>query len=193
MPFYEVKAMKLANFNKHLIVIQTWVDAQDESQLDSKQKKRLSLIKMSIDFAKDIKGDTPAELKERQGEWDTIRNNGKYFDDFPVIKTGSIPHTDEQIKWKSHNIEVAKSHINELEDPVLEVLRLIITPSARKGGYWALESMKETIMTLVTKELDASIKAKRDNAAGTELLEGALHAPNPPPIKPKPVKKTKKA
>ena len=186
--------MKLTNFNKHIVGIQTWLDQLDRPAMEAKQKKRLSLIEMSKEFAADIKGDSEEEMKERQGEWDTIRNNGKYFDDFPVIKTGATKHTNAQIKWLTHNKLVLNDAISELEETnpvIVAALRLIIRPSTKKGGYWALESIGVKLAEAVEKEQKRAIKENRDNVPEI-LLEGAFHSPSPPPI-PKPEEKAKEA
>lgn len=179
--------MKLTNFSKHIVGIQTWLDQLDRTTMEAKQKKRLSLIEMSKEFAADIKGDSEDEMKERQGEWDTIRNNGKYFDDFPVIKTGATKHTKAQIKWLTHNKLVLGQAITELVETnpvIVDALRLILRPSTKKGGYWTLESVPAKLAEAVEKEQKRAIKEKRDNVPEM-LLEGAFHSPSPPPI-PKP-------
>lgn len=182
--------MKLENFDKHAKVIKPWLDIKESDEtLDTKQKRQVQMISMTLEFAEAITGDEKTDKSERGKYWNTLQMEGSRFDDWPVITISTGVNLDETQKlWKANEEKEALVIIETFSDEQLTLLRRIVTPSVRMGTWFDLDKMKSEIGNAHSRTILQALKDKRvaDLAISEGLSEVAM-----PPKKPKIVREKK--
>ena len=147
--------------------------------------------------------DSPEDTKERATYWNTMRISGSKFSDWPIESknTGSNLTTEQK---------VVVNHEKAQASPIIKaimairgaevVLQRIFTPSARKGGWFALDTLEDEINKAHDKAVKAALTDKKprislepvewfaEDDEGNEIVISTITAP---PLKPKIVRKPK--
>lgn len=208
--------MKLDNYNEKVELIEPWLlkkkgvveaelqqfdpnsDDYDEEAHEAvkKQKKLLGGVEMSLAMCEYL-DDSPEDTKERATYWNTMRISGSKFSDWPIESknTGSNLTTEQKVVANHQKPLVAAiiSMILAVEGAE-KVLRRIITPSARKGGWFPLGSLEDEMNKAHDKVVKSALTDKTAKPAriSLEVVEGVLSDITMPPLKPKIERKPKK-
>tara|TARA_R100001082_G_scaffold83417_1_gene50156 strand:- start:2874 stop:3539 length:666 start_codon:yes stop_codon:yes gene_type:complete len=205
--------MKLDNYNEKVELIEPWLlkkkevveaelqqfdpnsDDYDEKAHEAvkKQKKLLGGVEMSLAMCEYL-DDSPEDTKERATYWNTMRISGSKFSDWPIESknTGSNLTTEQKVVANHQKPLVAGIFKEVLAiDGAEMVLRRLITPSARKGGWFPLGSLEDEMNKLHDKVVKVALTDKLDRIS-LKVEEDVLNNIKMPPLKPKIERKPKK-
>ena len=204
--------MKLENYNDKVALIEPWLakkkevveaklqqfdpnsDDYDEKAHEAvkKQKKLLGGVEMGLAMCSYLE-DSPEDTKERATYWNTMRISGSKFSDWPIESknTGSNLSTEQKVV-ANHQKPIVAGIIKEMLaiDGAEVVLRRLITPSARKGGWFDADTIEDEMNKLHDKVVKVALTDKLDRIS-LEVEEGVLSYIKMPPLKPKIVRKPK--
>lgn len=204
--------MKLENYNEKVELIEPWllkkkgvVEAElqqfdpNSDDYDEKahkasilRKKQLGGVEMSLAMCSYL-GDSPEDTKERATYWNAMRVSGSKFDDWPIESknTGSNLTTEQKVV-ANHQKPIVAGIIKEMLaiEGSEVVLRRLITPSARKGGWFDADNIEDEMNKLHDKVVKVALTDKLDRIE-LKVKEGVLNYIKMPPLKPKIVRKPK--
>tara|TARA_R100001510_G_C7644940_1_gene202344 strand:- start:103 stop:768 length:666 start_codon:yes stop_codon:yes gene_type:complete len=205
--------MKLENYNDKVELIEPWLlkkkgvveaklqqfdpnsdDYDEDAHNEAKaEKKLLGGVEMCLAMCDDL-DESPEDTKERASFWNTMRISGSKFSDWPIESknTGSNLTTEQKVVANHQKPLVAGIFKEVLAIEGAEmVLRRIITPSARKGGWFPLGSLEDEMNKLHDKVVKVALTDKLERIS-LKVEEGVLTYIEMPPLKPKIERKPKK-
>jgi len=204
--------MKLENYNEKVELITPWLakkkgvveanlqqfdpasaDYDEKAHIGAKKEVNLlNGVEMGLMMCSYL-GDTEEDAKERAVHWNAMRTNGSKFADWPIESrnTGSNLSTEQKLVVNHQKPLVAGIFKEMLAIEGAEmVLRRIITPSARKGGWFPLGSLEDEMNKAHDKVVKSALTDKKPRIS-LIVEEGCLSHITMPPLKPKIVRKQK--
>jgi len=204
--------MKLDNYNEKVELIEPWLlkkkgvveaklqqfdpnsdDYDEKAHNEAKaEKKLLGGVEMCLAMCEYL-DDGPDDTKERATYWTAMRTSGSKFSDWPIESknTGSNLTTAQKVV-ANHQKPIVAGIIKEMlaVEGSEVVLRRLITPSARKGGWFDADTIEDEMNKLHDKVVKVALTDKLKRIS-FNLQEGVLSYIKMPPLKPKIVRKPK--